>query len=130
MYLFARTKFYFARTFNVLIRNNLHVIVNDIHLHQGHVDFQGYPWSWSNFFVISLHLSDAFHRSPFFFHYITLLYDDDRWCFVSVLLPLRYCLRAPSIICPVLCYVSGCLFSCGFSLAPMLWTMCLSQTRK
>jgi len=40
-------------------------LFNNVHLHLA-------------FFIYSLQLSDAYYSFSFFFHYVTLLYDNDR----------------------------------------------------
>jgi len=52
-----------VRTFDAVLRNNLYRF------------FMRYTSS-SNFFVQSLQMSDAFHKSSFFLNYSTLLYGD------------------------------------------------------
>jgi len=50
----------------------------------------------SGFLTSSLEMSDAFHKSKFFYRYVALLYVDTEyiscWSAVLVLVPLEFCL--------------------------------------
>jgi len=80
-------------------------------------------------FIRSLQMSDDFHKSSFFSHYVTRLYFDDG---MRRLLVPGFSVCSPSApparhnTYPVMCHDSACL--CSLTNFAM-WTVSLSRTR-